>query len=62
MTALTLPEPLIGIDLGGVLPSDLLTVPLSQIVRLLPADAPPLSTVQVSLWWTKNQPKKEVGI
>ena len=49
MTALTLPVPLIGIDLGGVLPSDLLTVPLSQIVRLLPADASPLSTVQVSL-------------
>ena len=62
MTALTLPVPLMGIDLGGVQPSDLLAVPLSQIVRLLPADAPALSTVQVSLWWTKNQPKKEATV
>ena len=59
---MTLPVPLQGIDLGGLQPSDLLMIPLPSVVRLLPPDAPALSTVQVSIWYVQNQPKLDAKI
>ena len=61
MTALTLPTPLEGIDLGSLGPEDLLTIPLASVLKLLPNDAEPLATIQVSCWHVKHFKKERQG-
>ena len=63
MTALTLPLPLAGHDLAGLglEVGDLLSIPLSSVLALLPANATTMDTVVVSVWYAKFAKKERAG-